>query len=333
MKHAFFVLSLLLIPLFSCHKNKENNQKAIWIKNAFESLESGTFPKVKAISWWDENFDNSKLKINSSAISLEAYRAGVQASTFITEPLFEGGKLIPDTGMEDIVTQLRINKFEESAGKEIVWAYFSNNWYNEINFPTQAVETILSAGRMPFIRMMPRSNFDEGGPDPQYFMQAIIDGDFDAELTIWAQSAAAVESPLLVEFGTEVNGNWFPWNGQYNGGEQAAGYGNPNLSDGPERFRDAYRHIINLFDENEVSNITWFFHIDAYGEPDADWNKIANYYPGDAYIDWLGVSVYGPQEKGEDYQEFSEILSDIYPQLTALSDKPIAVLEFAVTEL
>ncbi|HNT71111.1 MAG TPA: glycosyl hydrolase, partial [Bacteroidales bacterium] len=71
----------------------------------------------------------------------------------------------------------------------------------------------------------------------------------------------------------------------------------------------------------------------AYSDPDLDWNQIKNYYPGDNYIDWLGVSVYGPQESDEDYQEFSDILNDVYPILTNLSNKPIAILEFAITEI
>ena len=58
-----------------------------------------------------------------------------------------------------------------------------------------------------------------------------------------------------------------------------------------------------------------------------------NYYPGDNYIDWIGVSIYGPQNEDDEYQEFSEILNDIYPKLIEISDKPIAILEFAITEV
>lgn len=72
--------------------------------------------------------------------------------------------------------------------------------------------------------------------------------------------------------------------------------------------------------------------MDAYRESDVARNYLENYYPSDAYIDWIGVSVYGPQTQREDYQPFSEILSDVYPFLTNLSSKPIAILEFTITE-
>jgi len=107
----------------------------------------------------------------------------------------------------------------------------------------------------------------------------------------------------------------------------------PNAPDGPERFRDAFRHIVDICKDQCATNITWFFHVNAYNVPEAQWNTIAQYYPGDSYIDWLGVSIYGPQTSEEPYQEFCEILDDVYPQLTAIADKPIAVLEFAITEL
>ncbi len=97
------------------------------------------------------------------------------------------------------------------------------------------------------------------GPDPNYTMQKIINGDFDTELTQWAIDAANTNIPLLVEFGAEVNGNWFPWNGQYNGAGETTGYGDTNLPDGPERFRDAYRHIIDICNTNGANNITCFF--------------------------------------------------------------------------
>ncbi len=337
------LLLLLFAALLACNRQDENT-KAEWINNAFETLKSGNYPKIKAIAWWNENFDKSKLRIDSSPESQTAYQNGVSDDVFITKPVFSNDKLqvsngiyhsaYPDFGgTEDIVTTEAIRDFEQIAGKNIVWAYFSNNWYNDIKFPAEAVQTIHKAGCVPFIRMMPRSDFYENQADPVYTMQKIIDGEFDEQLEQWAKDAANVGFPLLVEFGTEVNGDWFSWNGKYNGAGETSGYGDPNLPDGPERFRDAYRHIINICRQNNATNITWFFHFDADGSPDDDWNDFENYYPGDDYIDWVGISAYGPQEKNEDYREFDDILKNVYPRIIAMTDKPLAILEFALTEI
>ncbi len=343
------VFLLVATTFISCNKGDINNKKAEWIKNAFISFESGNYPRIKAISWWNENWeDNGKmvsLRIDSSPESLEAYRQGVKSPTFITKANFQNGKLVapvsgiyhaafPDFGgTEDIVTTDRINEFVELSGKDIVWAYFSNNWTDGIRFPFEAVKTISSTGKIPFIRLMPRTSYEEYVADTLFSMQKIIDGDFDDELTQWAKDAAKTGIPLLAEFGTEVNGSWFPWNGLYNGAGQADAYGDASVADGPERFRDAYRHIIDICRENGATNITWFFHIDADSEPLEAWNNFENYYPGDDYIDWIGVSVYGSQEEGDEYREFSETLDKVYQRMTKLTDKPMAILEFGITEL
>lgn len=338
------LLTVLLIGL-GCSKSKLHYSKGEWIQGAFLSLESGEYPKIKAISWWHEDFDHSQLTINSSSQSLAAYQKGVNSPTFITKATIDSMKLVAPTsgiyhaafpnfgGTEDLITVDRIKNFEAAATKEIVWTYFSNNWYDSIKFPLAAVNTIKEANKIPFIRMMARTSFTAQKADPIYSMQRIINGDFDAALTQWAVDAANVGTPLLVEFGTEVNGDWFPWNATYNGGATKNEYGDPALFDGAERFRDAYRHIIDICNTNGATNITWFFHVDAYSQPHEEWNQIKGYYPGDDYIDWLGVSIYGPQKRKEAYQSFAEILNDVYPILTAISAKPIAILEFGITEL
>jgi len=42
-------------------------------------------------------------------------------------------------------------------------------------------------------------------------------GEFDVDLRVWARDAKAFGSPILIEWG-RTNGNWFSWNGKWNGG-------------------------------------------------------------------------------------------------------------------
>ena len=255
-----------------------------------------------------------------------------------TNGIYHGAN--PDFGgAEDEVTAERIVDFEELAGKKIAWAYFSNNWVDDIEFPEESVRLIDSLDTVPFIRMMPRTTFDQGETDPVYTLQGIIDGDFDDSLIEWAQDAKRTNIPLMVEFGTEMNGDWFPWSGILNGGEETEEYGDPNTADGPERFRDAYRHIIDLFRNEGVNNITWVFHVfplhDVGDEilSEEQWNSIENYYPGDDYIDWLGTTVYGSTQFGKEWTSFAEIMDTAYKELESVSaTKPFAILELGVIE-
>jgi hypothetical protein len=236
-------------------------------------------------------------------------------------------------GAEDNVSAGRIAGFEALVRKPITWAYFSNNWFGGIHFPQAAVDQVRAAGRIPFIRLMAWSRFRDHGADTTYTLDRIIAGDFDAELTAWGQAAGAEPFPLLVEFGTEVNGQWFPWNGKWAGGGATTGYGDPTLPDGPERFRDAYRHVHDVITAGGADNLTWFWHVVPDGQPSAAWNAVANYYPGDAYVDWSGVSVYGPIGYGEKWRPFASGMDRAYAELTAVApSKPIAVLEYSAIQ-
>jgi hypothetical protein len=240
----------------------------------------------------------------------------------------------PDLGgTEDIVTLEKLGEFELLSGKKPAWIYFSNNWFKGIKFPAEEVKIIDESGSVPFIRLMPRSDYNNyEHPETGFTLDRIIRGDFDEELKKWAADAKEFDKPILIEFGTEVNGDWFPWNGKQNGNGEKI-YGDVNEFDGPEKFKDAYRHIINIFRNEGADNLTWFYHVNAYSSPDAEWNKMNSYYPGDDYIDWIGVSVYGPQLEGEEWKTFSQVMDEKYTELAAITFyKPIAVLEFGVTE-
>jgi hypothetical protein len=226
---------------------------------------------------------------------------------------------------EDCVSGARVRAFEQLTGKRIAWAYFSDNWFDGIHFPDAKVRAIWSVHHtIPFIRMMPRANWDEGCADKTYALAKIAAGEFDPQLRDYARAAAATRIPLMIEFGTEVNGNWFPWSGACNGGADR----------GPARFRAVYRRIVGIFRQQGARNVTWVLHLDAAGEPAARWNAMAAYYPGAGYVDWVGLSAYGPQQPGDPWESFASVFAPAYRELAAAAPgKPIALLEFgAVAE-
>ena len=237
-------------------------------------------------------------------------------------------------GTEDIVSKDRIDDFHALSKKKMVWASFSQNWFLGMEYPEQAIHAIHEAGVIPYVRFMPRSHFNEFEKEPVYNLQNIINGNFDDALHQWAKAARADNIPLIIDFAVEMNGNWFSWSGALNGAGTKDGYGNKNCYDGAERYRDAYRHIIDIFRSESVNHVTWFFHPDITSNPQKEWNKPKYYYPGDDYIDWIGISIYGPIHPEENYWEnFSEKLQESYKDIAAISSqKPFAVVEFGVTD-
>lgn len=187
-------------------------------------------------------------------------------------------------------------------------------------FPTEAVMALSERGILPLVRMAPKSDYkrDRIGKDPIFNLVRIIRGDFDAMFDGFFRHIASLEHsngdrvPLMMVFGPEVNGFWSRWNGDYynqNSGWQSGRhswdrYGNPDWPDGPEIFRDAYRHIIRKAREQGADNITFVFHFDTHGDAHRKgdypkWNHPIYYYPGCDYVRWIGYSVWGPQRLEE----------------------------------
>ncbi|MGZ9055550.1 glycoside hydrolase family 26 protein [Methylomagnum sp.] len=187
-------------------------------------------------------------------------------------------------------------------------------------------------GSVPFIRIMLRDSPLPNRANRRFTLSKILRGQFDTDFLNWARAARDFNSPLLVEVGTEMNGRWFPWNGKWNGAGIKNKYGDPRLADGPERFRDAYRRIITLMREEGANNIGWVFHPNNGDYPATTWNRFENYYPGDEYIDLIGVSVYGALTPMSSWSKFRADMDLVYPRLARLSAaKPLALLEFGVT--
>lgn len=243
--------------------------------------------------------------------------------------VFPGGL----TGEEDDMTVADVQAYENAAGKHVAWVYFSHNWYYGRAFPTKTAMWIRAHGSVPYVRLMLRSDPEQGHADPVYSLSRILSGAFDDDLRAWCAGARNFGTRLIAEYGVEVNGEWFPWNGKWNGAGTKNGYGNPNQFDGPERFRDTYRRIIQTCRDEGANNITWVFHANDGDWPQVNWNRLENYYPGDAYIDWLAISSYGAQTPLDTWWPiFRESMDAVYPRVASLSaTKPIIVAEFGVT--
>ena len=244
--------------------------------------------------------------------------------------VFPGAKDIE----EDAITRNMFKSYRQRVRKKAAWIYFSHNWFNGRRFPTKTAGWVRATGAVPFIRLMMRSSEEQGVRENRFTLGRIIRGKFDKNLRVWGRGARKFGTPLIVEFGPEVNGMWFSWNGYWNGKGRKTGYGDPTLSDGPEKFRDAYRHIVEVVRGAGATNIIWVFHVNNEDIPEKSWNRFEQYYPGDQWVDWLGVSVYGPQTPMDnDYESFWHALNRIYARLAGLTaDKPIAVLEFGVAD-
>jgi hypothetical protein len=107
----------------------------------------------------------------------------------------------------------------------------------------------------------------------------INDGSSDRTVAAMARALAALRRPVLLRWGWEMNGNWFAWDGSHNGKN-------------PAGFITAWRRMHRIFRAEGATDVAWVWGPNWNSGPDVGWNHFPHYYPGDAYVDWVGVSGY-----------------------------------------
>lgn len=247
------------------------------------------------------------------------------------------GAYIDFGAQEDAVTLEGIEDFERMTGKHQAIVAFSSYW-GEQDFPAAAAQIVTSHGSLPLIFWSPwdrpyREDFIMvNGPD-KFDLGSILNGRWDNYIDQWADGAKAAKTSMLVSFCNEMNGNWFPWSGSYYGGNRPIAGSVPQRYTGPEYFKRAYRYVVDRVRARGATNVLWVFHVNNFGEPYDSTNSMALYYPGPAYVDWLGLSVYGQLFPEGNWDEFEDMIDKPYSELAAVDpSKPMMLAEWGVGE-
>jgi hypothetical protein len=112
----------------------------------------------------------------------------------------------------------------------------------------------------------------------------VASGTADVYIREYARELKSFGGPVLIRlFGGEFNGSW-SW-GQ-------SPRANPALS--PADFAAAWRRVVDLFRQVGASNVSFAWIANVYPPAPVSWvdPDIAAYYPGDAYVDWIGADAY-----------------------------------------
>ncbi|MEI7026676.1 stalk domain-containing protein [Paenibacillus sp. y28] len=147
----------------------------------------------------------------------------------------------------------------------------------ENKFPGQYAVRAKEAGGALQIALEPRQGLD-----------AVVDGE---HIRQWARDAKAAGIPIFLRFACEMNGNWTVWSGD------------------PDKFIEKFRLVHDIMAE-EAPNVAM-----VWSPNDVPKYSMDPYYPGDEYVDWVGISLYTePYENGD-------------PSLPMLATSPVERLD------
>jgi len=141
-------------------------------------------------------------------------------------------------------------------------------------YPADAVAANWAQGVMPMVTFEPIVK-DLGAPQP--LLRDITNGVWDDVFNGWAEASAQQDLPLAFRFAQEMNGNWYSWS-------------DGRLGNAKGDYIAAWRHVHDIFEAKGADDISWTWSVNRVDTlPD---KTLARVYPGDAYVDWAGVSGY-----------------------------------------
>jgi hypothetical protein len=242
----------------------------------------------------------------------------VRTTTASTGSIMHGA--MPDNACNENATTANVNNFNTLAEKNVATIYFSDWWRTSITFPQAQCDAAKQANAVPFIRMHNQKNGGATVADTFVSNANITAGTVDTALNAYADACIAFATPIVIQYGVEVNGNWMAVS-----------------AEGPTAYKSAYQHIINLFRTRGVTNVKWAVQFDTTDNPNSP-----SWYPGDTYIDLIGTSCYG-NSNGETgnkltgslgYGCIGSLRAGAYSRLKAVTsaNKPLGIFEWGIGE-
>jgi hypothetical protein len=195
-----------------------------------------------------------------------------------------------------------------SNGAELKWSARHQHVLNDLwdNF-----------GAITQVKFYTSSKNTSGSSAPliRWNADSIIAGKHDAYFIDMADAMRAFGKPVILSMNHEMNGDWYyfseVWRNNVNGVNP---YGWT-----AETYIGFWRHVHDIFRDQGATNVAFAWCPGARGRKIRGLNTAESlklFYPGDAYVDWIGLSVYSTVPP-----EIMDNASTLFP------DKPIFVSE------
>ncbi|WP_313341732.1 glycosyl hydrolase [Sedimentibacter sp.] len=149
----------------------------------------------------------------------------------------------------------------------------------------------------------------------------ILDGKYDDYLNDLAIAFKEYNFPVLFRLNNEMNGGWVTYSAFHIGKDT-------------DLYIDCWKYIYNKFKEHDVNNLIFVWNPNERDFPNYAYNHYLNYYPGDEYVDIVGLTAYntGNYYEGESWRSFNEAYDHFYYEYENQFEHPFMITEFSCAE-
>ena len=174
-------------------------------------------------------------------------------------------------------------------------------------FPLASVNVAHELGATPVISQELWEWRHRHSEDDSWLLR-INRGDYDAHWRAWADEAKQFGQRVILRFGFEMNGDWFDW------GQQ------------PEAFIAAWRrvhHIVRV--DAAATNVEFMFSPNVEWDANKPLTKIELYYPGDRFVQLLGLDGYNFGDSHSQWHRWQTYASVFEASIEKMSQWPQAL--------
>lgn len=225
----------------------------------------------------------------------------------------------------------QVRAMESWQGKRHAVVNLFTDWCSRTktldNLFNQQLPNIWANGNVPVVTWEPY--LCSSAATPSDVMTRAARGDYDAYLHAWADRMKAfVSGPdgglgtaddrrAYIRLAHEMNGNWYPWG--------AAGAG-----DSAYAYVAMWQRVRAIFSQKglDARTVQWIW---AVNHEDVGPGRAEDYYPGNDYVDWIGIDGYnwGASQSWSSWRTPEQVFAPMLARLRAISAKPLALTETA----
>ncbi|MDD4183705.1 MAG: glycosyl hydrolase [Candidatus Omnitrophica bacterium] len=214
--------------------------------------------------------------------------------------------------LADNPTAQDIKNFKSAYGKKPFLVMVFIGWDKVVSEET--IKNIYSEGCVMVVTWEPWNPASAEAID----YDKLLCGGYDSYIASFARQIKSVPGTVFIRFAHEANGNWYPWSG---------------VKIGKQKYIALYRYVKDRFDALGVTNAKWIFSINCEDVPNEKNNRYLLYYPGDDYVDYIGIDGYnwGDTKPWSKWMSFAEIFSRRLEAVIQEIKKPVLITEFSST--
>jgi hypothetical protein len=187
-------------------------------------------------------------------------------------------------------------RFEARTGTRLQEVEYFSGWGEA--FKTAFASAVYRMGAVTMVQIEPRG----------VSLSSIADGSQDSYLVPYANSIREFGRPVIVSFGHEMNGDWYPW-----GFRHAA----------PGTFVAAWRHVVSVFRQQGAGNVTWLWAVNVPAGAHGHVSDPMLWWPGNSTVTWIGLDGYFYKHD----QTFQGVFGAAIARVRSRSAKPLLIAE------